>query len=75
MDGSNQGWKLEAWKAMVAFCEKLFLLSAGALLVPVVIGKVKYATIAFVLGGSGAALFGVVWLLLVLKGYFKEESK
>jgi hypothetical protein len=65
--------KQEAWKSIVGFCEKLFLLSFGALIVPVVIGKTTYPILAIILGGLIGVTSLSIWLYFVLKNYLKEK--
>jgi len=71
--GSSENRKTEAWKAMVGLCEKLFFLAIGALVAPVILGKVKYPALALLLGSMGGMLSFGIWLYLVLKEYFRED--
>lgn len=73
MPSTDEARKMEAWKAMAGFCEKLFFLAMGALVAPVVIGRVKYPVFALVLGMVGGMVSLVIWLYLVLKEYIEED--
>jgi len=69
----ESGWKLEAWKAAINMFEKTFLLILGALFIPTLIGAVRYTPLFIVLGLVGVIIFGVGWLILVLRAYLKED--
>lgn len=66
-------WKLEAWKAAINLFEKTFLLILGALFIPALVGAVRYTALAIILGLAGVLIFGIGWLILVLKAYLKED--
>jgi len=69
----EERWKLEAWKAAISLFEKTFLLILGALFIPTLVGAVRYTVLAIVLGLVGVIIFGVGWLILVLRAYLKED--
>jgi hypothetical protein len=56
-DEPNKLMKQEAWKSIVGFCEKLFFLSVGTLIAPVIVEeKITYPTLAVILGSFGIAV-------------------
>ena len=67
-------WKLEAWKAMVGFFEKSFFAAFGAIVLPAVLGAGVYPKGIVAVGAVGVVLSGVLWVILIVKGYSREEK-
>lgn len=70
----GSGWRLEAWKAAISLFEKVLLVILGTLFIPVLMKAAEYSTLAIILGLLGVFIFGVGWLILVLRAYFREDA-
>jgi len=70
---SSTDWKFEAWKAAVSLTEKVLLVFLGALVIPVLLQKDPFPSLAITIGIILTVFFSVLWIVLGLRAYLKTK--